>query len=206
MAIPFYPETSDATSFQINMAQPIRINDNALVRNTAVSSRQQIPSLIFGLMFIKYFKTMISLSCLVMPALIPTCIQLFLSNLQVIFVLITCVVNPTKCPCSNFPTSCSISSNDTLTNFHMTETHVQNIRAAIEMVMSNPSAQNVDALFNLIIESAAITNTSSVHDGQDVQQKHFTLPVVLSNVAPFVPAAAKSQMTITQDRPGQHQI
>ena len=65
--------------------------------------------------------------------------------------------------------------------------------------MSNPSAQNVDALFNLIIESAAITNTSPVHDGQDVQQKHFTLPVVLSNVAPFVPAAAKSQMTITQD-------
>ncbi len=79
----------------------------------------------------------------------------------------------------------------------MTETHVQNTRAAIEMVMSNPSAQNVDALFNLIIESATITNTSSVHDGQDVQQKRFTLPVVLSNVAPFVPAAAKSQMTIT---------
>ena len=131
VAIPFYPETSDATSFQINMAQPIRINDNALVRNTAVSSRQQIPSFIFGLMFIKYFKTMISLSCVVMPAFIPTCIQLFLSNLQVIFFLITCVVNPTKCPCSNFPTSCSISSNDTLTNFHMTETHVQNIRARL---------------------------------------------------------------------------
>ena len=149
---------------------------------------------------------MISLTCLVMPTYIPTCIQLFLSNVQVIFVIITCVVSPTNCPCSNFPTSCSISSNsETPTNFHMTETHVQNIRSAIEMVMSNPSARNVDALFNLIIDSTAITNiTSSIQDGQDVRQKHFTLPVV-SKVTPFVPAA-KSQMTITQDRPGQHQI
>jgi hypothetical protein len=82
----------------------------------------------------------------------------------------------------------------------MTETHVQNIRSAIEMVMSNPSAQNVDALFNLIIDSAAITNiTSSIHDGQDVRQKqHFTLPVVPKVNTPFVPAA-KSQMTTIQE-------
>jgi hypothetical protein len=80
----------------------------------------------------------------------------------------------------------------------MTETHVQNIRSAIEMVMSNPSARNVDALFNLIIDSAAITNiTSSIQDGQDVQQKQFTLPVV-PKVTPFVPAA-KSQMSTTLD-------
>ena len=81
----------------------------------------------------------------------------------------------------------------------MTETHVQNIRSAIEMVMSNPSARNVDALFNLIIDSAAITNiTSSIQDGQDVQQKHFTLPVV-PKVTPFVPAAKSQMTTSTQD-------
>jgi hypothetical protein len=81
----------------------------------------------------------------------------------------------------------------------MTETHVQNIRSAIEMVMSNPSARNVDALFNLIIDSAAITNiTSSIQDGQDVQQKHFTLPVV-PKVTPFVPAAKSQMTTTTQD-------
>jgi hypothetical protein len=74
----------------------------------------------------------------------------------------------------------------------LTDTQVQNIRAATKEFMSNPSAQNVDSLLK-IIESAAPNNTSSIHDGQDVQQKHFTLPVV-PKVTPFVPAA-KSQMT-----------
>ena len=77
----------------------------------------------------------------------------------------------------------------------MTDTQVQNILAATKITISNQSAQNVDALLK-IIESAANTNTSSIQDGQDVRQKHFTLPVV-PKVTPFVPAA-KSQMTTTQ--------
>ena len=102
-------------------------------------------------------------------------------NTELIVTIIACAFDPTTC---NFPV--------TPTNFHLTDTQVQNIRAATKELISNPSAKNVDALLK-IIDSVAITNTSSIHDGQDVQQKHFTLPVV-PKVTPFVPAA-KSQMT-----------
>ena len=111
-------------------------------------------------------------------------------NTELIVTIIACAFDPTTC---NFPV--------TPTNFHLTDTQVQNIRAATKELISNPSAQNVDALLK-IINSVAITNTSSIHDGQDVQQKHFnTFPAVITKVAsPFVQSSAKSQMTTsTQD-------
>ena len=105
------------------------------------------------------------------------------TSIQIIAIIIGCAFDPT-CSSSDPP------------NFHLTDTQVQNIRAATKELISNPSAQNVDALLK-IIDSVAITNTSSIHDGQDVQQKQFMLPGV-PTVTPFVPAT-KSQMTTTQD-------
>jgi hypothetical protein len=87
----------------------------------------------------------------------------------------------------------------------MTDTQVQNILAATKITISNQSAQNVDALLK-IIESAANTNTSSIQDGQDVQQKHFnTFPAVISKVASSFVSAAKSQLT-TSTLDMQHRI
>ena len=94
--------------------------------------------------------------------------------------MLTCALSPQTCPCKQFAL-CSLTTNsedDTPISFHMTETHVENIRAAIDMVMSNPSAENVGALFNLMMDLATTNSiTSSIDDGQTVQQKNVLLPI-----------------------------
>jgi hypothetical protein len=63
-------------------------------------------------------------------------------------------------------------------NFNFNDTHVQNIRTATAMAMSNPSAQNVDTLFNLLKDLMDSNNNTSFLNGhQAVEQKHFVLPV-----------------------------
>jgi hypothetical protein len=45
---------------------------------------------------------------------------------------------------------------------------------ATAVAMSNPSAENVDALFNIIID--LMLDTTNNTNGQAVEQKHFVLP------------------------------
>nr|CAH0098360.1 unnamed protein product [Daphnia galeata] len=197
MAVPFYPEMS-ATSFRNDRVSRIE-TPGPLEVPSSVLPRQQLPSFISGLLFFKYIKFIVTTTC-INPSNYQICLILaisaFYASLQLINILINCAIFPSaNCPCSNFPTSCRISSNsdDTPVSFHFNDTYVQNILAATEMVMSNPSAQNVDALLNLIIDFATANNTLSVRELSAVEQKqHLMLPVSKA-VLPFF--SAKSQTT-----------
>ena len=197
MAVPFYPEMS-ATSFRNDMVSRIE-TPGPLEVPSSVLPRQQLPSFISGLLFFKYIKFIVTTTC-VNPSNYQICLILaisaFYASLQLINILINCAIFPSaNCPCSNFPTSCTISSNrdDTPVSFNINDTYVQNILAVTEMVMSNPSAQNVDVLLNLIIDFAAANNTLSVRELSALEQKqHLMLPVSKA-VLPFF--SAKSQTT-----------
>ena len=192
MAASVYPEMS-TISFEKNMAHPsIRTHDQLQVFNSAVhSSRQGIPvpswgqmqiiDYINGLFRIKYFQLNAIQSCLNSNQNCISYLQSYLSlKLPIISVMITCALSPQRCPCKPLRL-CSLATNsedDIPISFHMTETHVENIRAAIDMVMSNPSAENVGALFNMMMELATTNSiTSSIDDGQTVQQKNVILPI-----------------------------
>ncbi len=169
---------------------PLEVRSSALPRQ----------GVILSLLIFKYLKAQLSGECIFRPSNYQGCIQLaisaFLSSLQLIYILINCAIIPsTKCPCSNFPISCRISSNsdDTPVSVHINDTHVQNTLTATEMAMSNPSAQNVDALFNLMIESATTNNTLSVRELSAVQQKQQLMLPVSKAVLPLFPE--KSQTT-----------
>jgi hypothetical protein len=188
MAASVYPEMS-AISFEKNMAHPsIRTHDPLEVFNSAVPSRQQWRQLqvldyITGLIYINYLQLGAVQGCFTHSQ--NYCMSLLsttaLINLRIFSVMLTCVLSPELCPCKQL-TQCGLLSTNSEggipISFHMTETHVENIRAAIDMVMSNPSAENVGALFNLMMDLATTNiSTSSIDDGQTVQQKNVLLPV-----------------------------
>ena len=188
MAASVYPEMS-AISFEKNMAHPsIRTHDPLQVFNSAVPRRQQWRQLqvldyITGLIYINYLQLGAIQGCLTHSQ--NYCMSLLsttaLINLRTISVMLLCILSPELCPCKQI-TQCGLlttnSEDDIPISFHLTETHVENIRAAIDMVMSNPSAENVDALFNLLMDLATTNiSTSSIDDGQTVQQKNVLLPI-----------------------------
>jgi hypothetical protein len=185
MAASVYPEMS-FISFEKNMAHPlISTHDPLEVFNSAVPSRQQwrqlqILDYITGLIYIQFYKLLTIQGCLTNNQnCIPVLQKNLVIKLRIIFVMLTCAIDPRRCPCRQI-SSCGLTTNsedNTPISFHMTETHVQNIRTAIEMVMSNPNTENVDALFNLLMDLATTNNsTSSFDDGQTVQQKN-VIPV-----------------------------
>jgi hypothetical protein len=186
MAASVYPEMSDI-SFEKNMAHPsIRTHDPLDVFNSAVSSRRQqwrqmqVSDYINRLIAIKVYKLIFIQSCLNNNQNCISYLQRFLSiKLQIISEMINCALSPQTCRCKQLAPCgllTTISEDGIPISFHMTETHVENIRAAIEMVMSNPSAENVDALSNLLMDLATTNiSTSSIDDGQTVQQKNVLL-------------------------------
>jgi hypothetical protein len=67
------------------------------------------------------------------------------------------------------------------------------------MVMSNPSAQNVDVLLNLIIDFAVANNTLSVRELSSVEQKqHLMLAPCIESCTTFFLGK------ISNDGPGQY--
>ena len=185
MAASVYPEMS-ALSFEQNMAHlSIRTHDPLQVFNSAVPSRQQWRQLqvldyISVLIYIKFLQLGAIQGCVSNN---QNCISLLSTTLfiklRIISVMLICILSPQICPCKQI-TQCGLTNSEDgiPISFHLTETHVENIRAAIDMVMSNPSAENVGALFNLMMDLANTNiSTSSIDDGQTVQQKNVLLPV-----------------------------
>ena len=174
MAIPFDPEMS-AISFRKNMAPSVGIHD-PLEERDSIALRQDQPNPILNI--IGFFGVLKYLNLLLKYAVLSNCIadplscpQTFLTYKALIYYFFNCIIgvpNPL----------CQVSNGvDIPTNFNLNDTHVQNIRTATAMAMSNPSAQNVDTLFNLLKDLMDTTNNTSFLNGQAVQQKHFVLPV-----------------------------
>jgi hypothetical protein len=183
MAIPFDPEMSGISSRK-NMAPSVGIHDPLEERDSIALRQnqpgQQILDIIrfFGILKIinLYLKSIVVLGCINGP---QSCIEGVYFYKILINFLFNCILFPNRGPGPPPGLICQTSNGvDIPINFNFNDTHVQNIRTATAMAMSNPSAQNVDTLFNLLKDLMDSNNNTSFLNGyQSVEQKHFVLPV-----------------------------
>jgi hypothetical protein len=161
-----YPDEIPATSFQKNMAPSVGIHDS-LEELDSIALRQNQPGefiqIIIGLKYLKLLlKYNVVSRCITLP---PICIEAVYISTIFYYYLVKCIIGVPNPLCESI-------------NFNFNDTHVQNIRTATAMAMSNPSAQNVDTLFNLLDDLMDSNNNTSFLNGhQAVEQKHFVLPV-----------------------------
>ena len=116
MVASVYPEMS-FISFEKNMAHPlISTHDPLEVFNSAVPSRQQwrqlqILDYITGLIYIQFYKLLTIQGCLTNNQnCIPVLQKNLVIKLRIIFVMLTCAIDPRRCPCKQI-SSCGLTTN-----------------------------------------------------------------------------------------------